>query len=260
VTARYAIYFSPAPDSLLAPLGIGWLGRDDTAVGTHGQRQVDGIADARLAEITESARHYGFHATLKPPFALAEGRTAVELEEALAEFAQRQAPITGLKLRTGTLDGFVALLLTADSTAVRNLAAACVRDFDSFRRPPSEAEIARRRRAQLSELEDALLLRWGYPYVMEAFRFHMTLTSRLPEDERARLLPLLSQLFAPATEAGFAIDAASLFHQEAGDRPFRLLRRYPFDAGKARSMATKDPTDRASGPSLTRVRTSPPST
>ena len=259
MTARYAVYFSPARDTPLARVGTRWLGRGDTTPEEAGPPPVDGFATARLDEITDSARHYGFHATLKPPFAVAEGRTEAELDAALADFAQCHTPITGLELRVGALDGFLALLLSADSTGVRNLAAACVRDFDPFRRPPTEAELARRRAARLSALEDALLMRWGYPYVMEAFRFHMTLTARLPQDEQDRLIPVLREMFAPAA-AGFAIDGISLFFQEAGDRPFRLLRRYPFGAGSARSMDTKDATDRASGPSLTSVRTSPPST
>ena len=260
MTARYAIYFSPGPDTPLARFGAAWLGGGDTTADAIEQPPVDGFARSRIAEITESARHYGFHATLKPPFVLAEGRTGAELDWRLGAFAQGHAPIAGLELVVGTLDGFIALLLTADSTELRNLAAACVRDFDDFRRPPPAEELMRRRQAPLGALEDALLLRWGYPYVMEAFRFHMTLTSRLPQDERDRILPLLGRMFGPVAETCCTIDAVSLFYQGGSDRPFRLLRRYPLGAGSARSIATKDATDRASGPSLTRVRTSPPST
>lgn len=255
MTARYAIYFSPAPHSALARFGAAWLG-GDPATGPA----IEGIAPSRIVEMTETARHYGFHATLKAPFTLADGQTEAALDRALVEFAQRHAPVTGLRLTVGTLDGFLALLLPAESAGVRNLAAACVRELDAFRRPPSEAELRRRRQAPLSTLEDALLRRWGYPYVMEAFRFHMTLTSRLPDDERERLLPALRRMAAPVTDGAFAADAVSLFQQEDSDSAFRLLRRYPLDPGRARNIATKDATDCASGPSLTKVRTSPPST
>jgi putative phosphonate metabolism protein len=260
VTARYAIYFSPGPDTRLARCAASWLGRDCATGSDIRQPQVVGFPPARIAEITASARHYGFHATLKPPFALAEGCTGAALDRMLAEFAERQTPVTGLGLKIGTLDGFIALLLSVDSTELRNLAAACVRDFDGFRRPPSEDELQRRRSVPLTDLEDALLRRWGYPYVMEAFRFHMTLTSRLQPEERNRLLPILRQKFGPAATLSLAVDAVSLFYQEEGGAPFRLLRRYPFGAGSARSIATKDATDRSSDPSLTSVRTSSPST
>ena len=259
MTARYAIYFSPSHESVLAGFGATWLGRDCMTGRDLEQPRVDGLPQARIAEITASARHYGFHATLKPPFAMAESRTLAQLDRRLALFAQDQAPLTGLGLKVGTLDGFIALLLTEDSTRVRNLAAACVRDFDGFRLAPSEEELRRRRAAPLSAWEDALLRRWGYPYVMEAFRFHMTLTSRLQPEEHDRLLPVLRRMFGPVANANFTIDAVSLFYQQSRDRPFRQVQRYPF-AGSARSIATNEATDRASGPSLTSVRTSSPST
>jgi hypothetical protein len=254
VTARYAIYFSPAPESPLDRVGAAWLGSDAP------QRQLGGFSRERIAEITASARHYGFHATLKPPFALAADGTGAALDRMLGEFAGSRAPIEGLGLKVGSLDGFVALLLTDESSAVRNLAAACVRDFDPFRLAPTTEELRHRRAASLSALEDALLRRWGYPYVMEAFRFHMTLTTRLERAEHDRLLPLLRQMFGAVTNASFTLDAMSLCYQEARDRPFRLIRRYPFAAVSARSIATKEAIDRVSGPSLTSARTSSPST
>jgi putative phosphonate metabolism protein len=259
MTTRYAIYFSPSQGSALAGFSATWLGRDCLTGADVARPRVDGFSKARIAEITEAARHYGFHATLKPPFILAKNCTLEQLDERLRQFAQGQKSQTGLSLQVGTLDGFIALLLTEDSTPVRNLAAACVREFDTFRLAPSEEEIGRRRAMPLSALEDALLRRWGYPYVMEAFRFHMTLTSRLQPEEHDRLLPLLRRMFGPVANTLFAIDAISLFHQRSRDSPFRLVQRYPF-AGNARNIATKEATDPASGPSLTSVKTSAPST
>jgi len=43
----------------------------------------------------------------------------------------------------------------------------------------SLAELPCRRQAVLSPAQDALLVRWGYPYVMEYFRFHCSLTGSL---------------------------------------------------------------------------------
>jgi putative phosphonate metabolism protein len=258
VTVRYAIYFSPEAGSPLARLGAAWLGRDCATGADLPQPAVTGFSLARIAEITASARHYGFHATLKPPFALADGRTAEELDRLLDDFAGRRAPIHGLRLAVGVLDGFAALMPTRESAELQRLAADCVRIFDSFRLPPTEEDLRQRRSAGLSAIQESLLRRWGYPYVMEAFRFHMTLTGRLPQEDLETLVPTLRRRFDPASES-VAIDAIGLFRQESRDRPFRLVRRYPL-SGNARSATTKESTERSSGPSLTMVRTSLPST
>lgn len=260
MSGRYALYFAPRAESVLARTGAGWLGRDSTTDAPLPQPPVDGFAASRVHEMTATARHYGFHATLKPPFALADGSSAEALDDALTAFARRCAPVTGLGLKVGVLDDFVALVLTEDSPEVRNLAAACVRDFDTFRRTPPAGELNRRRQAPLSDLEEALLRRWGYPYVMEAFRFHMTLTDRLPDAERGKVVPALRKLFGPAVTGTIAIDGLSLFHQEDRDAPFRLVRRYAFGDEDSRSISRNVSTDRSSGPSLTSVKTSLPST
>ena len=68
---------------------------------------------------------------------------------------------------------------TEPSAALQALADACVEQLDRFRAPPSDAELARRRRASLTPRQDAMLVRWGYPYVFDTWFFHMTLTRRL---------------------------------------------------------------------------------
>lgn len=259
MSARYAIYFAPAADSALARFGADWLGRDSEADSTIPQQSIAGFSRDRLREITANARHYGFHATLKPPFALVPGTTPDQLDAALSAFAKTQKSINRLAFKVGSLDGFLALILAEESLEVRNLAAACVREFDAFRAPPSSQELERRRQAQLTDMEDALLQRWGYPYVMEAFRFHMTLTCRLDDIERGPLETTLRTMFATTAAGGVAIDGVSLFHQETSDSAFRLLHRYPFADAASCTMATKASTERESGPSFTSDRTSLPS-
>lgn len=216
---RYAIYFAPAPDTPLDAFGTSWLG----------ESAPDGVDTAAWAEITEAARGYRFHATLKPPFVLAKGTTAKQLDRALVEFAAgRDAFEERLELRV--LHGFQALMLAAPSAAMRALADACVADFDRFRAPPTEAELARRRRARLEPAHEAYLARWGYPYVFDAFRFHMTLTRRLNEAERAIWEPALRARAASAIEKPVAIDAVTLFMQRDTGQPFQVVRRYPFPA------------------------------
>ncbi len=139
-----------------------------------------------LDDITMTPRKYGFHATLKPPFRLAEGQDVKALEAAVSDLAAGLAPAICNELELTTLGGFLALTPQDDMQAVRRVAGACVRELDRFRAPASETESARRRKVGLSPRQEALLAQWGYPYVMEEFRFHMTLTARLPQADIAR--------------------------------------------------------------------------
>jgi putative phosphonate metabolism protein len=223
--ARYAVYYAPTPGSPLDAFGAGWLGQADAD-----PLAMPGFAAPRLAEIVEPARHYGFHATLKPPFVLAPGRTIDDLEWELTHFAAGQTPFAAPPLGLAALDGFLALTLSAPCPAMAALAESCVRGFDMFRMPPTETELAQRRRAGLTPRQDALLERWGYPYVMAEFRFHMTLSCRLDTEERERLRRGLAPLVAPLCAAPLPVDAVTLFVQRDRASPFRAERRYPFGA------------------------------
>ncbi len=231
MSARYAVYFAPPPGSALAEFGAVWLGRDCADGTARAQPAVDGLSPTRLAEITTSPRHYGFHGTLKPPFALADGCCEADLLAAVAAFAAARAGFDAPPLRVAALSGFTALVLSAPCPAMRDLAADCVRDLDRFRAPAGAAELARRRAAGLSPRQDALLRAWGYPYVMDEFRFHMTLTERLPAADRAVVMAALAPLAAPVTEAPLQVDGIAVFHQPDRESPFNLLRRFPFESG-----------------------------
>lgn len=180
--------------------------------------------------MTADPARYGFHATLKPPFGLAEMAEAAALERELAAFARRQTPFTLPPLAVGPIGRFVALITTADCPPLQRLADSSVALFDSFRRPPTADELARRRQAGLSPREDELLERWGYPYVFDAWRFHMTLTGRLKPDEQDEAIRFLAPWLAPALTEPVVVDALSLFHEDRPGAPFRLIRRFPFTA------------------------------
>jgi putative phosphonate metabolism protein len=224
-SGRYAVYFVPDPVSPLARFGAAWLGYD-VATGAHAVQSTRAIAPERLAAITAEPRRYGFHATLKPPFALAEGVAADTLDRAVAILAAENAAVMAGKLRLACISGFWALMLSEPCPALDRLAERCVVKLDRFRAPPSVAELTRRRQAGLSAAQNALLERWGYPYVMAEFRFHMTLTERLDRDEGAGVGRALALLVEPLCQTPLAIDAISLFHQTRRDAPFRLMRRY----------------------------------
>jgi putative phosphonate metabolism protein len=225
-SARCAIYFAPARGSDLEAFGCGWLGRGSAGEDLP-QPLVPGIAPARLAEITRSPRHYGFHGTLKAPFALADDTPPDALDATAEAFARERAPFE-VALRPGSLGGFLAMLPAERSPALDRLAADCVETFEVHRAPLGDAEIARRRAAGLTPRQDAYLMRHGYPYVLDEFRFHMTLTERLQAPERDDVLAILALRAAPVCARPLVIDAISVFEQPARDAPFTLRRRYPF--------------------------------
>lgn len=225
---RYAIYYAPARWHPLWEAGCRLLGRDPETGECLEQPSLPGVPRERLAAVTAEPRRYGWHATLKPPFALVEGADEASLEAAVASFAAARTPFAMPRLALASLSGFLALVPEAPAPALASLAADCVRHFDRFRAPLSAEERARRLRARLDAEETAHLDRWGYPYVMDRFRFHMTLTGRLDAEERDRLASLLKPALEAALAVPLAADAVALYAEPEPGAPFRLLRRFPF--------------------------------
>jgi hypothetical protein len=164
---RLAVYFSPAPDRALAGFGRTWLGRDAERGVSIAQPRLAGIDAGRLAAITAEPRRYGFHATLKPPFALAPGATRDAIGAATAALAGAWTSFQAPPLRLRAFAGFLALVPASASPLLDALAADCVRHLDPFRAPLTEADRARRRLAMLTERQRLNLEKWGYPWVME---------------------------------------------------------------------------------------------
>ena len=175
---------------------------------------------------TSAPRFYGFHATLKPPFSLKQGTREAELIAAAEAFGRTQAAFTCPPLRVQRLGRFIALMLSAKSAEMDALADTCVRSFDRFRAPLSDADMQRRRAAGLSDQQNRYLQQWGYPYVFEEFRFHMSLTGGI--DDETVLSALESQLarvFAPFAERAQPVDSVCVFFQPDRDTAFTLLHR-----------------------------------
>lgn len=225
---RYAIYYAPPRAHPLWRAGCAILGRDPETGEAIDQPRLDGFAPARVTAMTEEARRYGWHATLKSPFALAEGTSRAELEAALARFAAERHTFAIPALRLASFSGYTVLVPAEPVPALDQLAADCVRVFDRFRAPPSEAELARRRRRGLTAEEEANLQRWGYPRVMQLFEFHMTLTEKLGAEEHARAVAALSGLLGEALAAPLPVDGIALYAEAEKDGPFALLGRYAF--------------------------------
>jgi putative phosphonate metabolism protein len=172
--SRYAIYY--IPDLPLFQIGSDWLGWNSIT----GQET---LLSADHRRITDRPRKYGFHATVKSPFALASHSTQGDLQDAFQAFCATVPPATGGTLKISRLGRFLAMTQDVQSNAVTELAASTVSHFDKFRAPLSDQDIEKRRQRRLTPQQDELLLRWGYPYVMQEFKFHMTLTGSLAANE-----------------------------------------------------------------------------
>jgi len=220
--ARVAIYYAPAADDPLFAAGSTWLGRDARTAAVVSQPDIPDIG-----EVTAEPRRYGFHATLKPPMRLSDGRTFADLLGAAEALANRITPFALPPLAVMDVHGFLALRETVSCSCLQELADACVEHLDAFRAPPSEAELTRRRRASLSVEQDAMLVRWGYPYVFRTWFFHMTLTRRLTPEEKRVWQPAAERFLAASLHQPRVVRDICLFVQPLPDAPFVIQARLP---------------------------------
>jgi putative phosphonate metabolism protein len=227
--SRYALYFAPEPDSPWWLAGCQWLGRDAAAMRPLVQPSVPGISGAQMHALTMHARRYGFHATLKAPFHLAENCTVAQLDSALAAFCNGQAVFVLPSPQVQWMEGFLALRPQAACPDIGALARCCIRQFSQFGAPLSAAEITRRNKSTLSPRQQELLQRWGYPYTEEEFRFHLTLSDAqtdMGSTTSIRLHDAAQQHFN--ISATLRVTGIALFHEAAAGEDFKLLRRYRF--------------------------------
>ena len=176
---RYAIYFAPLPESPWWQAGSAWLGRCAASQAPLAQPVITSVSNTELLALTATPRRYGWHATLKAPFALGNGANIQTLRKTLQRLAQELVGFDMPEMQVTRLDDFLALVPHGNCDALNAVAQACVTQLQPLAAPLSTAELQRRRKTNLLPDQDALLLRWGYPYVMEYFRFHCSLTGSL---------------------------------------------------------------------------------
>lgn len=227
---RFAVYLAPAPDSTWWKAGSSWLGRDAATGEVLSQPLIPGVSMSMQQRLTAAPRRYGWHATLKAPFTLAEDADAVMLQGRLSGLARDRRPFV-LPLRVALLGDFLALIPDGDTRDIDALARNSVSHLHALAAPLSPAELARRRASGLSADEDKMLQRWGYPYVMDHFRLHFSLTGSL-RDVDADTIDALRE----AAEHWFAalpplrVDAVSLFAEPTAGADFLFIDRMELGA------------------------------
>ncbi|MFM0295791.1 MULTISPECIES: DUF1045 domain-containing protein [Paraburkholderia] len=229
--ARFAVYYAPARESAWWQAGSAWLARDAES-GECCEAPQPPELTRPLAALTEAPRRYGWHGTLVAPFRLAEGVTQAHVLHATREWARTRSAFA-LPVEAATLGDFVALR-PADAEGeshIRDVATSALHTLDALRARPLAADLARRLAAPLSERQRALLIEWGYPYVLDEFRFHMTLSSSLADaKERATLVAWWQA--RTAALGPLIVDHAALFVEPAPGEPFVLWQRVPFQTGE----------------------------
>ncbi len=228
MSGRYALYFAPPAAHALWNAGCAWLGRDPTAEFRLDGATIPGLPPDLLARATATPRRYGLHATLKAPFRLAAGVRPEDLLEALEEFAHHQPAFPLLRLAVARIGKFLALIPAGPDPRVASVERDCVMHFDDFRAAPDAAELARRLHMSLDQVEHALLRRWGYPYVLERYRFHLSLTGSLEgiaSDIQEIIAEAARAHFAAALDVALYFDAISIFKEPGPGENFLLWRR-----------------------------------
>ncbi|TPW26617.1 DUF1045 domain-containing protein [Pararhizobium mangrovi] len=234
---RYAIYFTPPAHHPLTRLASRWLGRSAFTDNVLEPPAVAGLSPDDIAHYTAAPRRYGFHGTLKAPFALDAGVSEGDMMRALMAFCAGRRPIAPAGLRIAEIGPFFALVPSAPEPELNALADGIVRDLDGLRAPLSDAEIERRNPERLSRTELANLHRWGYPHVFDAFRFHMTLTGAVEPSEREAVRTALDAVFEPVLREPMAIDTIALFVETTPGAPFIVHSLHPLGAAAVRKTA-----------------------
>lgn len=228
-SARYAVYYVPAADSGIAKFGREWLGVDIETGERHDQPAIEGISPARHETLTSGPRYYGFHGTLKPPFQLAANANLENLLIATRLFAKSVSPIEIPPLELANIGKFLALSPVASSFELELMAGGCVRALEGYRRHRTEQELAAYRQSKLTVHQEQMLEHWGYPYVLEEFRFHMTLTDRIDDDaERDVLMQAAKERCSDFLGQSLPVNEVVVCVQPERDTYMRVVERIPF--------------------------------
>ena len=220
---RYAVYYAPRAGEF-AEAAASWLGWDVTKGCDVDQPSFDGL-HLPLSELTKAPRKYGFHGTIRAPFRVASNVSETEVRSCVAELARNLAPLQMEGLRLEVLHGFLAFTPKGDLTELMTLGAAVVKGTNALRAPLTDAERARRNPEKLSPRQIELLDLYGYPSVMEEFKFHLTLSDHLTDTQIAPLQAVAETYFLHVMPEPFEIEDLCLFGEDMDGR-FHLIHRY----------------------------------
>ena len=217
---RYAVYFVPKGE--LAKFGRAWLGWDCRKGQYISSENAFSEPLADREYFTKKPRKYGLHATLKAPFRLQTTQNEPALRSAFHGFCNHQKPAASGNLTLSEQGGFISLRPKRQSAALFELGKNCLEAFDPFRAPLDQNDLNRRRNARLSPRQNDFLHQLGYPYVLQEFQFHITLSSRLSILQREKIIPALKNLLAHELDCPFIIAHLALMGEDRNGQ-FHIL-------------------------------------
>lgn len=220
---RYAVYVTPPEDHPLTQAASNWLGRNAFATAPVAQHPPSRkLMDAEWRALVSEPARYGFHATLKAPFRLNEARTPATLDIFFEQYCAQEQPATIPRLELAEIGPFFALTCAGGSESIYALCHRVVEAFEPWRAPLSSSDLARRKPERLSERQREMLESWGYPYVMDEFRFHMTLTGPVEESRKPTVRSLLEDHFAAFLGKPLSVEHLGLFVEKEQGQPFSV--------------------------------------
>ncbi|ANL73221.1 hypothetical protein AMC83_CH03271 [Rhizobium phaseoli] len=234
---RYAICFTPPASDPLSLVAANWLGRNVYSGDMLEPPAVRGLSIHEIAFHTAVPRRYGFHGVMKAPFYLSGDMSESQLLRDLMRFAGTFAPFQISRLEIARLGSFYSLMPSAPCEQIQYLASAIVQEFDRYRAPLSEADIERSDPDGLSAAQFANLHRWGNPYVMDEFRFHMPVTGSINAVDMPRIESALRKIFEPVLKEPVMVSNVALMIEEGTGGPFRVHSLHPMGKVSARRIA-----------------------
>ena len=182
---RVAIYFLPKKNSSLENFGKNLLGRDINKKKKISltRRQKYFISRGftffdELKDYCEQPAKYGFHATLKAPFRLKRNVKTKNFYDVISHIAAQHSrfKIQGLKIVYSKK--FTFITSRKPNKLLINLENDLVKHLDTFRAELNKKEIKKRIPDSLTFKQNKYLKEWGYPFVFDQFKFHMTLMNQ----------------------------------------------------------------------------------
>jgi len=219
---RHAIYFTPPANHPLTEQAARWLGRDAFTGAQADLPKPGAIGQQLQLHYTRSPRRYGFHATIVAPFTLAANITTEGLEAALATFCEEREPFELPSLELRELGTFFALVSRQRGDQLAQLESDAVEFFQYLRQPLVREDLERREAGGLTGRQRELLLRWGYPFVKEEFRFHMTLTGAVSPKDKPAVRMALEEHFRDFLGKPLIFDRLAIFEEKTAGGPFKV--------------------------------------
>jgi len=182
---RVAIYFLPKKNSSLENFGKNLLGRDINKKKkislTRRQKYFINRGFTyfdELKDYCEQPAKYGFHATLKAPFRLKRNVKTKNFYDVISHIAAQHSrfKIKGLKIAYSKK--FTFITSRKPNKLLINLENDLVKHLDTFRAELNKTEIKKRIPDSLTFKQNKYLKEWGYPFVFDQFKFHMTLMNQ----------------------------------------------------------------------------------